>query len=966
MCYREEQTLDFSGIHLACLAGDNGHGKSALLDAMTWALWGKARARRDDELITLGETEMWVEFEFDLAGQRYRIVRQRSKRGQGQSDLHLHVWNAAGGEWQLLDEGNLRDRQVQITRLLRMEYETFTNSAFLLQGRADSFTVKTPSERKQILGDILGLSRYDAYEERAKHEVQTRKEGAVRLLGEIDAIDRELARRDDYETRLRAARDTADQAVRALRSAEGEQSRCRSVLEERQGQARQLAGLQDRLTRARPALEETRRQLDSARSRLNGFEAVLAQREEIEAGWGALQAAREEEAAWNAGLLRSTQLQEHLTRARLAVDKARLGLEAAHGRLVDRRAELARKVALGHEQAVILLEVHAALARLAGHQARRDTIASELREVGDLIASWKAEEHRFSEREADLQRKMAIGREQSELLDEVREILACMSEQQDRRDAIASDLRAVGEQAAGVRADMERARTEGQSVNYKRTLLDTGKTAACPLCGQPLTADHQARMIADLSVEHDALTERYRMLQAELKKILDRSSALEAEDAALERGLRTRDARQHQAAQAEAAVAAGEAAVAEYEVLADRNHVAQAELRGLSDRRQSLEAEDVGLVDELRVRDARQRQLAQAEAAVAEGGTAEEEGRRLGEQIAELDGRLTGGDYAPAERAEMALIQAAIADIGYDVDAHERVRARLAELDPFDARYHRQLMPALDGIDDARARVDALVLEVARREAELTGDEAERDRLTAAVADLPELQTARDRAAAAVDAAATVERRARQEEGAAMQQLDALAAQAETRTRRTADLAALNEEIGIYNQLREAFGKKGVQAMIIESAIPEVEVEANRLLNRMSDGRMSLRLETQREKVTGGVAETLDIVISDELGGRPYEMYSGGEAFRANLALRIAISKLLARRAGAQLQTLVIDEGFGTQDAQGRQLLVEAINSIQDDFERILVVTHIEELKDLFPARIDVVKTAGGSRVSVV
>jgi exonuclease SbcC len=210
-----------------------------------------------------------------------------------------------------------------------------------------------------------------------------------------------------------------------------------------------------------------------------------------------------------------------------------------------------------------------------------------------------------------------------------------------------------------------------------------------------------------------------------------------------------------------------------------------------------------------------------------------------------------------------------------------------------------------------------------------------------------------------------VERRARQEEGAAMQILDAMAAQSEKRTRRTADVAALNEEVSIYNQLREAFGKKGLQAMIIESAIPEVEVEANRLLNRMSDGRMSLRLETQREKVTGGVAETLDIVISDELGGRAYEMYSGGEAFRANLALRIAISKLLARRAGAQLQTLVIDEGFGTQDAQGRQLLVEAINSIQGDFERILVITHIEELKDMFPARIDVVKTAGGSRVNI-
>ena len=66
MCYREEQTLDFSGMHMTSLTGDNGHGKSALLDAMTWALWGKARARRDDELITLGENETWVDLEFAL------------------------------------------------------------------------------------------------------------------------------------------------------------------------------------------------------------------------------------------------------------------------------------------------------------------------------------------------------------------------------------------------------------------------------------------------------------------------------------------------------------------------------------------------------------------------------------------------------------------------------------------------------------------------------------------------------------------------------------------------------------------------------------------------------------------------------------------------------------------------------------------------------------------------------------
>ncbi len=84
-----------------------------------------------------------------------------------------------------------------------------------------------------------------------------------------------------------------------------------------------------------------------------------------------------------------------------------------------------------------------------------------------------------------------------------------------------------------------------------------------------------------------------------------------------------------------------------------------------------------------------------------------------------------------------------------------------------------------------------------------------------------------------------------------------------------------------------------------------------------------------------------------------------------NFAIRIALSQLLARRAGAQLQTLIIDEGFGSQDSQGREKLVQAINAIQDDFRRILVVTHLDELKDAFPARIDVVKTPDGSQISV-
>ena len=153
--------------------------------------------------------------------------------------------------------------------------------------------------------------------------------------------------------------------------------------------------------------------------------------------------------------------------------------------------------------------------------------------------------------------------------------------------------------------------------------------------------------------------------------------------------------------------------------------------------------------------------------------------------------------------------------------------------------------------------------------------------------------------------------------------------------------------------------------MLIEMALPEIETEANRLLGRMTDNRMHIKIEAQRQSKKGELLETLDIKISDELGMRSYEMFSGGEAFRIDFAIRIALSRLLAKRAGAPLPTLIIDEGFGTQDNTGMEKIKEAINSIQDDFDKIIVITHIEELKDAFPMRINVIKTAEGSTLEV-
>jgi exonuclease SbcC len=176
-------------------------------------------------------------------------------------------------------------------------------------------------------------------------------------------------------------------------------------------------------------------------------------------------------------------------------------------------------------------------------------------------------------------------------------------------------------------------------------------------------------------------------------------------------------------------------------------------------------------------------------------------------------------------------------------------------------------------------------------------------------------------------------------------------------------------QVANFKQLERAFGKDGVPALLIEQALPQIESKANEILDRLTMGDMSIRFVTQaayKDKKRDDLRETLEIQISDSAGVRDYEMFSGGEAFRINFAIRLALSEVLSQRAGARLQTLVIDEGFGSQDTQGRQRLIEAINLVRQDFAKILVITHIDELKEQFPNRIEVEKTNRGSNIRVL
>jgi len=687
LAYRSPPPLRLEGIHVACLAGPNGAGKSSLLDALTWALWKKARAKgSDDLLVHQGQSEMRVAVTFDQEGRRYRVQRQHRAGKRAASVLELQTWDEQAAGWRSLSEAGIRETQLKIDGLLRLDYETFVNSAFLVQGRADEFTTKTPSERKQVLGKILGLERWEIYEQRARDRINDTRGAIQRVEGWLAEVEAELTRRAEYQEELAAAENAAEEARLTLEGAEAQWTSLEQTRSE-------LVGLQ--------------RSIDDLTRRI-----TTAEREDAEA------------------------------------ESERLAALA----LADERA-------LG--------------------TARQDLLR------------------------------------QTQMLAEV----------QAEAEAAAQELGQVREGAAALRGLNQTLIPEAEPLKKRVEVLQAATEPLCPTCGQGLTENHRHQLIEALQADIGARREAYRANQAQLRELEVSVGEKERRQAERTARLRERPALERRLAEIEASLAqAGQAAA----------------------RAVALEARQLRWREEAS-RDREQRQALELQAAAAEG-------------------RLRASSI------------------------------NQAELD----RLRRQKRMADERVGGARQKLSAL---------------------------------------------------------------EAFEAQREKRRDEHSQLATT---LGQYEDLRLAFSKRGVPAMIIETVVPELERAANELLTRMSEGRMNVRIETQRSLQTGELREALDILISDELGTRPYELYSGGEAFRINFAVRVALSRLLARRAGAQLRCLFIDEGFGTQDARGREQLVAAITSIQDDFDRILVITHIDELKESFPARLEVRKTPDGSEYSWV
>ena len=986
LSYRETAELDLRGVHLACISGLNGAGKSSILDGITWALFGQSRTATDDNVvnrIAAGNGKAAeVSFVFELEGAVYRVTRRKAVGKTMQLELNVRGEEEGQARWHTLTDARIRDTQRAIEGLLNMSYDVFTNASFLLQGKADEFTTKTANRRKEILADILGVNLWDDYKALATDRRKAAEADEKLLDRRLADIDAELAQEAERQRELAVA--VAHEA--AISSQLTTQDALVAQLRQQRALAEQQQAL---LTRTTAELEQTRGELqrverDAARRRaeLDEFRALIDRAPTIEAAYAAYRAGETELAEWQAKAEQVSALQSERHPFEMALSQAHTRLEQ---RLQGLESQEKAATAAAAARQEIAAQLDSQRARLAAGAARATELAEQQaawQRARDRLQAldadrrlWTQERDQLLARAADAeraraQREMITGSRDSAQV-QLTQAQAALAEMDERRRRIAQ----VQVDLAGLKVELATLTKEGQVRNERILKLETETGDQCPVCGQPLTEEHRESTLQDLQTERDALRARYAEGQAQQQALIDEDKSLNAATQRRAQMERERDTQQGALARYETQLSqidalleawaggAGQTRLADLEtLLAEEDGLAtlRAEidrLKSAADQARQTTREQQLLTGEIGRLETRCEELERTEQQWAQSGYPALEATRR---------ELAEESYAPQARTALAAIDVRLTAVGYDAAAHAATRTRQAEAAGAPDEYQQlrraeaAVKPLADGLEELTHQSTRAAARVADLQTQHEQLAAALRELQAGVADLraaeANLTRLRDEQAAAIRATS-----------AARQRVGVLDDQRRTAKGLREERQTLAARIGLLRQLEEACGRSGVQALLIETALPEIEDHANDLLYRLSGGEMRVRFDTQRDnKTTGNTIETLDIKIADNSGERPYENYSGGEKFRVNFAIRLALSQVLARRAGARLRTLVIDEGFGSQDPEGRQRLVEAINAVQAEFACILVITHIDELRDKFPARIEVEKTAAGSTLSLV
>ncbi|MBD1868686.1 SMC family ATPase [Cyanobacteria bacterium FACHB-471] len=1044
LSYREA-TLDFRGLHVACICGANGAGKSSLLEAIAWAIWGQSRAIAEDDMIHLGTQEAQVDFVFHCQQQIYRIIRTRY-RGQTTA-LEFQVQTPEG--FRALTCKGVRATQQLILQHVKLDYETFVNSAYLRQGRADEFMLKRPGERKQILADLLKLDQYDDLAEQAKERSRQIKAELGLLEQSLERIETQLqtgewlvVEQANLEATLSQMQQQQEVDANSLQHYTNQQ-------QQRQTWQQQLTLQQQQQRHLTQDCQRLQKDLTTLQQQQQQLELVLTEGEAIAAGYTQFQALQAEEErqtakfqAHQAAQSQRQKLQQQQAEALNVLKDQLRQVQAKLEALQQQEQEIQHTLSKANDVKAAVEQLNQSRLRLseldqlqvkvAPLLQRRQQVQSQLDRIQTRLSARLEELHSLSrqlgtqqQRQPQLQQSVIAVAERIEHLErrrtyqqrvrekglERRSFLERLQERQRDCELQLAELdhkiqmlrrEGVGQLRGEGVAEIEELsfleeldRRNGHTTPTAPSLLLSQSPTPnpqspfppCPLCDRPLDAHHlqlvlerhlaeQKEVRDQLWVVREQLAVSEREIQVLRQEYRDLDQELAGYGAALER----RGQLQEQLS------ISADSQIRLQQVMEEKQKIErslhtndyaaelQEELRLLDQSVQQLHYDDKdhalarGQVDRWRWAEIKQAEIKQAQRRQLQLTQRKPE---LEAKLAALEGEIQAIPKSPLQQ-QINHLDRHIAEIAYDLEQHTALRNALRQAQTWQLRY-QEWGQAQQHYPQVQQRIGELIATLQGRMQALEAIATQTNTLNSHLTQIPDCTAAMQSLEAQMQ-----HRRAQLDShlahlGRLEQQQQQLTLLKQQQQEQQQQCKTLQRQYRVYQELAQAFGKNGIQALMIENVLPQLEAEANRILGRLSANQLHVQFVTQRagrrkstSRNPSKLIDTLDILIGDVQGTRPYETYSGGEAFRVNFAIRLALARLLAQRSGTALQMLIIDEGFGTQDEAGCDRLISSIQAIAPDFACILTVTHMPHFKEAFQTRIEVCKTQQGSQVSLL
>jgi exonuclease SbcC len=412
--------LDFTQFHIACLSGNNGQGKSALLDALTWAMWGEGRKasqekKADNSLLRIGQKDMQVEFVFDLEGDRYRIIRTFSLvKKSSRSSLEFQVFNQEDNDYISLTCPSIRKTQEKITKTLRIDYQTFINSAFILQGRIDEFSRKSARERKEILSEILGLSHYDKLANLAKSHLREINNIIMTKESRLEYIYQETDNLDFYKEKIKELSESYKDISRKIKTEEVKVGKLKEEINLLKHKSEQYAELESRIEQQRQEIVRWQKQIELRKKEIVDCEKIISQKEKVFADFKNYQKFNTENNEFSKKIQRIRKIEEEKVLTERKIESERADLEAEVRNKKDRYKDLEIRVEQGIKNRTKVLGLEKKMKEIKLLEEQCEEIRQKGSELNVKINSIKGQIERLEKDNKDNKEKLRLLRENPE------------------------------------------------------------------------------------------------------------------------------------------------------------------------------------------------------------------------------------------------------------------------------------------------------------------------------------------------------------------------------------------------------------------------------------------------------------------------------------------------------------------------------------------------------------------------